>query len=329
MESMEAWFKDLPIALNLLFFAVGAAMIWKGADWLLDSAVLIARTLRAPKVLVGATVVSVLTTLPEFAVSFSAALLDHGQTAVGNALGSIACNTGLILGVALLFRRIQTNRRLVLEQGAFLIASAVLLMVMTFSGELKRWGALTLLGMLAGYVVYSALAAFRSREEAGVADQEIPAARLERELGILAVGGLLVGAGSVLLVQNGVKIAHWLGVPELVIALTIVALGTSLPELVVAIAGLVKKQSEVSVGNIIGANFLDIAWVLGASGLVTPLKLTRQTRVLDMPFVMLLVTLLIVFAFTGRRLRRAEGAALLAVYVVYLALMFTLFAGAG
>ena len=329
MEALEAWFKDLPVALNLLFFAAGAVMIWQGADRLLDSAVLIARTLRAPKVLVGATLVSVLTTLPEFAVSFSAALLNHGQTAVGNALGSVACNTGLIMGVALLFRSVVAERRLVIEQGAFLIVSAALLTALTFGGVLSGWGAAALVGMLIGYIVYSVFAAFRSREEAGVEDKPIRAARLERELAILAAGGVLVGLGSVLLVQNGVKIAHWLGVPELIIALTMVALGTSLPELVVAVAGLVKRQSEVSVGNIIGANFLDFAWVLGACGLVTPLELTRQTRVLDMPFVLLLVILLIVFAFTGRRLRRAEGAALLAIYVVYLALMFALFAGAG
>ena len=327
MEAVEAWFRGLPVVLNFAFFALGAAMIWKGADWLLDSAVAVARMLRVPRALVGATLVSVLTTLPEFAVSFSATLLGHGQTAVGNALGSVACNTGLILGGCLLFRRVATDTRLVMEEGAFLLVAAGLLMAFSLGGQLGRGGALVLLVLLGAYVVYSALAGMRYREEARVADESPPAVRLRRELGALVLGGVLVGLGSVLLVQNGVKIAHWLGVPELVIALTMVALGTSLPELVVAVAGLVKRQSEVSVGNIIGANFLDFAWVLGACGIVTPLKLTRQTRVLDMPFVLLLVTLLVIFALTGKRLRRTEGAALLAVYLVYLALMFTLFAG--
>jgi len=330
MEALENWFATLHIALNFVFFGVGGLLIWKGADWLMESAVAIARGLRVPKVVIGATIVSILTTLPEFAVSFSAALMGHVQMTIGNALGSVACNTGLVLGTTLLFRQIATDRRVLVGQCSFLMGAALLFTGLTLGGTLHRWGAGALIVLLAAYVYYSVSTARRSR-----AAQETDAGgagsgeSMGKEIGVLFIGGALVAAGSILLVQNGVLIARWLGVPELIIALTIVALGTSLPEYVVAIAGLVKGHPDVSVGNIIGANLLDIVWVLGVSGLVAPLTLARQTRVLDVPFVLALLTLLVIFSLTGRRLRRVEGGVLVAVYIVYLALMFVFFAGAG
>ncbi len=323
MDALEARFIGAPIGLCVLVFAAGAALIWKGADWLTGAAAAVAEALGVPRVVVGATLVSVLTTLPEFAVSLSAALMGRPQTAVGNPVGSIVCNLGLVLGLLAVFGQARAERRLVLEQGAFVLAAGGLMAVAAARGALGGWPAAGLVALLAGFLVVGVVRARRGSAVEPAA--QAPADGLARHIFLAVAGGALVAAGSALMVQSGARVARGLGAPELVIALTLVSLGTSLPELVVAVAGLVKRHADLSVGNLIGASFLDMGWALGVAALVKPLPLERQTRALDVPFVLLLAGLVVVFGGLGKGFRRAEGVALLCAYGGYLGVMFGVF----
>jgi len=341
---MEQVFENLPIWANALLFLLGMAIITKGADLFTDGAIRLAELTRIPKVIIGATVVSLATTAPEFSVSFVAALVDRPQTTMGNAIGSAICNIGLILGSCVLIRAASSEKKIVFHQGIFMMVAAIGVTVFTLGGSLDAWAGYILLGLLAAYIYYSYAMAMHIRQQRGAAVMRVeggveakegnkayampnPGDRsASKELGLLVAGGAAVVIGSVLLVQNAAILARWLGIPELIIALTLVALGTSLPEYVTAFSSTLKGHSDLGVGNIIGANFLDITWVLGASSLVLPLPIEHQTRVLDFPVMLILMGLLVLFGSTKLKIARWEGGLLFAIYIIYLILMFSIFA---
>ncbi len=337
---MAQYLEQLPVWVNVALFALGFVLIIKGADLFTDSAVNLAEITHIPKIIIGATIVSACTTLPEFSVSVTASVLDKPQTAIGNAVGSCICNIGLILGSCLVFTGALTNRRIIVRQGLFMLAVGVLLTLVTLTGYLQRWAGFLFLGVLAAYLTLNIVMSMRMRREwsactaeekerapvAAEGARRSPDMPIQKVFAFFIVGGLSVVVGSVVLVQNASVVARAMGVPELVIGLTLVAIGTSLPEYVTAITSTIKGHTELSVGNIIGADFLDIVWVLGASALVRPLPIEHQTRVLDNPFMLINMVLLLVFGFTRGRIERWEAGVMVIVYAIYLLLMFTIFA---
>jgi len=340
---MEQFFESLPRWANALFFLMGMAVITKGADLFTDSAVRLAELTRIPKVIIGATVVSLATTAPEFSVSFVAALLNRPQTTIGNAIGSTICNIGLILGSCALIKAASSERKIVFQQGSFMLIAGIGITAFSIGGYLQPWMGVILIILLAGYIYYSYTTAMQIRRANGgsptvgeilgayEASDSVSAGSsqaensLPRELGLVVAGGVAVVVGSILLVQNAAILARWLGIPELIIALTLVSLGTSLPEYVTAFASTMKGHGDLGVGNIIGANFLDIAWVIGFSSLVRPLPVERQTQVLDFPVMLILMVLLIYFGSTNSKIERWQGGVLFALYISYLILMFSIF----
>lgn len=321
---MEAWFAGLPLWANLLLFSAGILVIAKGADWFTDGAVGVARVTGIPKVVVGATLVSLATTAPEFSVSVIAAWLGHPATAMGNAVGSTICNIGLILAVASLIAPVALAREDVAPEGAFMLALGVLLVLMGRDAELGAAEGLVLFVMALSYLWFSMRRARRANS--GSAGE---AAREGGERGVgrrFAAGAALVVSGSVLLVQNAAYLARAMGVPELVIGLTLVAVGTSLPELVTAVSASLRGHGDIAVGNVMGANVLNIAWVLGGASLVAPLGVERQSFVLDFPFMLLMMLLFLSLALWRRGVGRGAGLALLFAYAGYLFAMFAYFA---
>jgi cation:H+ antiporter len=325
---MTGIFQGLGIGWNVPLFCAGLLLIAKGASWFVDSAVHIARATHVPKMIIGATIVSVATTFPEFCVSGIAAVTGQPQTAVGNAVGSALCNAGLIVGLAALFHSIATSRRIILGQGAFMVAGGTAVFLLARNGTLGRGEGLLLLAGLALYVVYSLRSARRERARARAAldDAALDAVAdggdmtTGRATLLFLAGTLGVAAGSTLLVGNGQPIARALGVSPLLVALTFTAVGTSLPELVMTVTASLKGHADLGVGNVMGANALNMFWVLGGAALIRPIPITAQTLQLDLPCMMLVLALLAGFALTGQRLRRWEGAVLLASYIAYLAL---------
>ena len=321
---MEAWFAGSPLWANLLFFVLGVLLITKGADWFTDGAVGVARVTGIPKVVVGATLVSLATTAPEFSVSVTAAWLGHPATSVGNAVGSTICNLGLILAAAALIAPVALDWKDVAPRGAFMIGLGALLVLLARDAELDRTEGLALFALVPLYLWFGAR---RAKREKGADSGGAGEAAGGRGVGPpFAAGALLVVAGSVLLVQNAAHLARAMGVPELVIGLTLVAVGTSLPELVTAVSASLRGHGDIAVGNVIGANVLNVAWVLGGASLVAPLGIDRQSFVLDFPVMLLMMALFAAIAWRRRGVGRGAGLVLLGAYLCYLFLMFAYFA---
>ena len=316
----------------VLLFAVGLLCLIKGGDWFVDGATGLARRFHLPELLIGATVVSIGTTLPEVMVSTTSALTGHGEIAYGNAIGSVICNAALIAAVTIAARPGPVDRAALRTPVLFFFAAAVLYALVAYtSGQFTRPVGLTLLAMFAVYMAVTVLQMRRGAVPAA-GEEEAAAGSVGRDLGLLAVGAALIALGADLLVDNGTLIAQALGVPESVIALTFVALGTSLPELVTAITSLVKGHGALSLGNVIGANLFNLVLVSGVSVTLAPFSIPQAaviaghnaSLVLDLPVMLLVMLLLTVPALVRGKLSRVQGLALLAVYGAFCAVQFTL-----
>ena len=319
----------------VLWFCIGLLCLVKGGDWFVDGAVGIARRFRLPDLLIGATVVSVGTTLPEVMISASSALAGHGEIAYGNAVGSIICNAALVAAITIAVRPGKADGAALRLPAAFFFAAAAFFAAVAYTaGWFSRWVGAALLALFAAYLAAQILQARRGTAAApdaapGEAEGESP---LRRDLLGLAVGAVLIAVGADLMVDNGILIAAALGVPESVIALTVVALGTSLPELTTAITSLVRGHGALSLGNVVGANLFDLVLVCGVSAALAPFGLPADAEllgrsaslVLDLPVMFLVMLLLVVPPLRRGRLYRWQGAALLAVYAAYCAVQFLL-----
>ena len=319
----------------LLWFCAGLFVLVKGGDWFVDGAVGIARKFRLPDLLIGATVVSVGTTLPEVMISASSALAGHGEIAYGNAVGSIICNAALVAAITIAVLPGKADGAALRLPAAFFFAAAAFFAAVAYTaGWFSRWVGAALLALFAAYLAAQILQARRGPAAApdaapGEAEGESP---LRRDLLGLAVGAVLIAVGADLMVDNGILIAAALGVPESVIALTVVALGTSLPELTTAITSLVRGHGALSLGNVVGANLFDLVLVCGVSAALAPFGLPADAEllgrsaslVLDLPVMFLVMLLLVVPPLRRGRLYRWQGAALLAVYAAYCAVQFLL-----
>ena len=314
----------------VLLFIVGLLCLIKGGDWFVDGATGIARRFHVPELLIGATVVSIGTTLPEVMVSTTSAFTGHGEIAYGNAIGSIICNASLIAAITIAVKPGKVDpKSLRTPVLFFFVAAAFYAGVAYTTGYYSRPVGLVLLAMFAAYIVCNAMKNAHAPEEAEETDEN---GSLARELGLLAVGAVLIAVGANLLVDNGTLIAQALGVPESVIALTFVALGTSLPELVTAITSLAKGHGALSLGNVIGANVFNLVLVSGVSAVVAPFTIPQNSMlfghnaslVLEFPVMFAVMLLLTVPALIKGRLSRPQGIALLCIYAAFCVVQFTI-----
>jgi cation:H+ antiporter len=315
----------MPVFLPLILLAVGVAILVKTADLFTDAAVETARRMCVPEMLVGVTLVSIATTLPECSISLLAAARGNVDTAVGNAIGSTICNMALILGLcAVLSPMVISPRTFRLNMSTMLAA----MLLFTVLGWLMPGGGRIVGLLMLGVLGYHLL---RSMREARNQTDDVPplpprGTRTPVLVAQFVLGAAGVVGGSMLVVTGAERLAELAGIPELVISLTLVAVGTSLPELTVSLTAIIKRQRGLSTGNILGANILNLGLAIGGSSLVRPLPLQRQTLVLDLPVMLLLAVILLVFGLTGGRLSRREGTVLLGMYFAYLAVVFTVFA---
>ena len=310
----------------VLLFIVGLLCLIKGGDWFVDGATGIARRFHVPELLIGATVVSIGTTLPEVMVSTTSALTGHGEIAYGNAIGSIICNASLIAAITIAVKPGKVDpKSLRTPVLFFFVAAAFYAGVAYTTGYYSRPVGLVLLAMFAAYIVCNVMAMKNAPapEEAEETDEN---GSLAKELGLLAVGAVRA------ITDFGTLIAQALGVPESVIALTFVALGTSLPELVTAITSLAKGHGALSLGNVIGANVFNLVLVSGVSAVVAPFTIPQNSMlfghnaslVLEFPVMFAVMLLLTVPALVKGRLSRPQGIALLCIYAAFCVVQFTI-----
>lgn len=316
---MEGLKKMDVIVLNLLVFAIGALMIIKGGDWFVDAASWIAGALRIPTFIIGATIVSIATTLPEMLVSLMAAAEGKVEMAVGNAVGSVTANTALIMAVAMLGMKIVCPRKGYWKQFALFITAAAALYVFSLPGELNVIGCVVMALIFVVFLIQNVRSA-KAQGEDDIPPQAQDGKGAGKYIALFVIGAVGLAVGSQLLVRSGSTLATLFGVPERVIAVTLVAVGTSLPELVTTITAILKKQSSLSVGNILGANIIDLSLILPLSALVSgkALPVAGNLLALDFPFCLGVTLLASVPILLREKASKVQGAALLAVYAVYL-----------
>ena len=306
----------------ILLFIVGLVLLIKGGDWFVDGATGLAHRFHVPEILIGATVVSIGTTLPEVMVSATSAVSGHGEIAYGNAIGSVICNTALIAALTIAIRPSEADRRSLRTPVIFFFIAAVFYAAIAYTnGAFTRLAGIVLLVMFVVYMVLTVRQSFRDTVQAGGADEAIDGTpSMGKDILLLVIGAAFIAVGANLLVNNGTLIAQGLGVPESVIALTFVALGTSL----------VKGHSALSLGNIVGANLFNLVLVSGLSTTLSPFQVPQEktiagynaSLVVDIPLMMLVMLLLTVPALARGRLSRWQGIVLLVLYAGFCAFQF-------
>lgn len=344
----------MEIFICVLLLVIGIILIVKGGDWFVDAASWIAKVSGIPTFIIGATIVSIATTLPEIIVSIMAAAEGSVDMAIGNAVGSVNCNVAMIMAISIIFMPVAFKRKDYAAKIMLLITAIAVLWGLSAGGELNMWLSLVVLGIFALFMaenIYSAKKAnahtlsiadtikvdeynqvckdenFTLNADGTVTGKKRRANVTKKEvvkniiLFVLGTAGIVGGAQ--LLVDNASNLASILGVPEGIIGVTIVAVGTSLPELVTTITAIVKKKSELSIGNIVGANIIDITLILPICSMISggSLPVSAQTLTLDLPFCFAVAAVALLPSLIRGKFSRWQGLLLLAGYVVYIALL--------
>ncbi len=313
--------------LPFLFFAIGLLMIIKGSDWFVSSAIWVARTLGVPDIIIGATLVSICTTLPEQLVSVTSVLKTPPNTelALSNALGSIACNTGLILPICVVFSApAWVNRESFQRNGKLLVGLFMLLYgVAIFTKSVPQLLGVGLLLIMIWYMFDNVKQSkfYRSQEEA-------PAEKLKNTPRTIFINTLLLSfgitmtiIGANLLIENTEKIARFFNVPDLIIGITLTAFGTSLPELMTCITAMMKKAHNISIGNIIGADILNILVVIGGSSAVMTLPAGKNWLTLQFPLTLAILVITVACSYADRkRFSRFHGFLIFTLYAALITL---------
>ena len=314
----------------VLFFAAGLICIIKGGDLFVDAASWIAEASGIPKFIIGATIVSFATTLPEMLVSVFAALEGSADIAVGNAVGSVTANVGLIMCLSLVCMECAMSRKQFGVKACLLLAAVLVLFAFTRDGQLSIGESVFILLIFAGFIVESLIAARRGQGTEVAEDTERPAVNgktIAVNIVKFVVGAAAIVLGAQLLIDNGSAIASLLGVPDAIVAATMIAIGTSLPELVTTLTAIRKKQSSLSVGNIIGANIMDLTLIMPLCSLILgkPLTVENQGMLLDIPACLIICAAALVPALWKGKFQRWIGFLIGGLYVVYLIVMFACF----
>lgn len=300
-------------------------MISRGSEWFVESAVSISNKSGIPKVIIGATIVSFATTAPEFAVSATAAYIGHTDMTIGNAVGSAICNIGLILGSVIAVKAIPVRDETFLTKSGLMLLSGVLLILLSRDGFLTWAEGLVMFLVFVAFIYHAYRTQYKLFGDKKENSEKCSLKDMKKDIFLFVAGSLSVVIGSRILVDSGIQIAEWLGVPEVIIALTMVAIGTSLPELVTAITSMKKGHQDLAVGNILGANTMDIAMILGVSSQIRELPVSAQLNGYDFPFMLFIMLAFVCFGFTGKKLERWEGLVMLAAYFAYVGGLFTLY----
>lgn len=305
------------MAISIILIIIGMALVLWGADRLTDGAVAIAQRMNVPDIVIGLTIVAMGTSMPEFCVSFAGALKGTADLAVGNVVGSNIFNAMLIVGVAAIVAPMSILKSTVKKDIPFAVFASLILFQLCLNNRITRIEAFVLLIMFAVFMIYTVMGAKNGMPTASEEEAKKNKSKgLFKDVFYVFAGLAALIVGSNIFVDNATEIAHLLGVSEAVIGLTIVAAGTSLPELATSIVAARKGQSAIAIGNVIGSNVFNILFIIGLTGIITPMQIVGLTNI-DFAVMLGSMLLLWLMSFTKYTLSRWEGAVLAVLYVVY------------
>ena len=306
------------MVLDVILLAVGLGLIAKGGDLFVDSSVHIGRALNVPRFIIGGTLVSLATTTPELVVSATASSMGDSGIALGNAVGSCICNIGLIVGTVAIMTPVGAEPRDFVNRAAWMSAGGVLVVLFTLDRTMNRSLGVVLLFLALVYLYWDYQVIRRLRASRDVASGS-PEERewLSRSIGLFLLGAALIIVGSRFLVVSGQSVAAALGIPSAIIGFSVVAIGTSLPELVTGVSAARKGVPDLSLGNIIGANVLNLLLIVGLSSTIQPLALDAFTQWYAFPWMGVFFGAVIVLIQRNGHVSAKAGVGLLVAYVLY------------
>lgn len=320
----------MELVIVIVLFIVGIVCIVKGGDYFVDAASWMARASGIPHLIIGATVVSLATTLPEILVSVMAAVEGKVDMSIGNAVGSVTANIGLIMAISLICIPAVIRRKDYLTKFVLMLTASVLIVMAGFRGEVGLVFSILLLAICICFFWENITLAKRSMKENQDSEAYVKAQDTKKEVPaniakfIIGAAGIVVGAQ--LLVDNGSELARFAGISERIIGVTIIAVGTSLPELITTVTAIIKKQASLSVGNIIGANIIDLTLILPLCSFLSgkALPISETSSAIDLPACLLVGAVALIPALISERFRKWQGIVLLAIYGVYMYLTCTM-----
>lgn len=304
----------------VLILLVGFVLLIKGADFFVDGSSSVAKRLRVPSIIIGLTIVAMGTSLPEFAVSVTASIANNNELAVSNAVGSNIFNLLVVGGCCAMFSPLRIKTKTLKEEFPLSILCAVLLLVLGLIGmSLGIFDGIILVAIFIAYILWMILSAKKARAGIEVPNDNDNYKILPVWQCLLYIvgGGIAIKFGGDFVVNGASVIAAGLGLSQNLIGLTIVAMGTSLPELVTSIIAAKKKEVDIALGNIIGSNIFNILFVLGLAATISPIAIITE-NIIDIIFLSVVSLIVYVFAITKKRINKVEGAAMLATYGAYL-----------
>ncbi|MGL5330829.1 MAG: calcium/sodium antiporter [Peptostreptococcaceae bacterium] len=320
------------MVITLILFAVGFILITKGADLFINCTVEIGKKTNISELILGATIVSFATTLPELTVSLCASFNNQTTMSLGNAVGSIICNTGLILGLVALISPFKVDKKMFSSKSLLLLVSILTLITVGIDGKISAKDSIPLLTILIFfmYTNYKSVTTRNIKKSDRTnshpnSKQGFTGKELVNTATLFILGLVMMVVGSNLLVENGSEIAKMVGVPEGIVSLTVIALGTSLPELVSSITAIRKNHHAISVGNVLGANILNITSVIALASIPNDIPILSQNATIDYPFMIVLILILILPTIRKNKIYRVQGLLLLMTYGSYIATLYFLY----
>mgnify|MGYP005852852009 CR=1 FL=1 len=311
---------------------VGLALLFLGGEWLVKAASRLALSLGVSALMIGVTVVALGTSMPELLVSAVAAVSGNSDIAIGNVVGSNITNISLLLGLTAVIAPLVIHSSFIRREMPIMIGVAILGLLLSLDGEIGRLDGLLLVGGYAAFGVFSYRMARRDREleqefeSFEMEERNVPPVRRPQEAGRLVVSIVFLALGAQWLVDGSVTIARTLGVSDLVIGLTLVALGTSMPELATSVVAALRGERDIAVGNMVGSNITNILVILGVTAIIRPISVAPQVAQIDYPVMLAFSGALLLIVFDGR-MRRWEGAAAVIAYIVFVVYLFVRNAG--
>jgi cation:H+ antiporter len=306
--------------ISLFCILLGFILLYFGAEWLVKGSASLALKAGISPLIVGLTIVAMGTSTPELLVSTLSSLRNAGDLALGNVIGSNIFNIAVILGVASLFSPMKIHKQILKFDVPVMIIATALLLLFIADRTISRVEGVILTCGISAYLINSVFLARKEKQKVDL--QESASSKLWLDIMLLAAGISLLVSGSHFLVEGAVKLARFWGVSEAVIGLTIVATGTSLPELATSIVAGLKKEEDIAIGNIVGSNIFNILSILGITSVLAPIKGMWHRFFYDLLFMVLSVAFVTLFILTGRSLRRWHGAILLCLYGTYLVIIW-------